>query len=163
MTSNRGRGGGICCCRCYLESEENSGDLNNSWIILTTDNSTAEGCLYKGNSPSRKLFELFVRLRSLELRTGATILVTHVLGKRMVAQGTDGVLRGCLKEGICLGDDMSIFCLWGKAPIDASLMLLGWIRDWFGGRSELLEPMGWYRRGHDHYGGYQDQNGQWRL
>ena len=146
-----------------LESKEDSGDLNNSWIILATDNSTAEGCLYKVNSPSRKLFKLVVRLRSLELRTGATILVTHVLGKRMVAQGTDGVSRGCLKEGICLGDAMLIFCPWRKAPIDASPTLLGWIRDWFGERSKLLKPMDWYRRGHDHYRGYQDQNGQWML
>ena len=43
-----------------LEKDESSGDLNNSWIILATDNSTAEGCLYKGNSPSHKLFDLVV-------------------------------------------------------------------------------------------------------
>ena len=50
-----------------LESEEASGNLNNSWVILATDNSTAEGCLYKGNSKSEKLFELVVHLRALEL------------------------------------------------------------------------------------------------
>ena len=50
-----------------LESEEASGNLKNSWIILATDNSTVEGCLYKGNLQSDKLFELVVRVRALEL------------------------------------------------------------------------------------------------
>ena len=36
-----------------LEKEEETEDLDGSWIIIATDNSTAEGCLYKGNSPSK--------------------------------------------------------------------------------------------------------------
>ena len=146
-----------------LESKECSGDLENSWIILATDNSTAEGCLYKGNSPSKKLFELVVRLRSLEMQTGATILVTHVSGKRMMAQGADGVSRGSLKEGVCLGKAMASFCPWGRSPVEGSPLLLEWLKDWFGEKSELLEPMDWFRRGHDHFGYYRDGNGRWRV
>ena len=43
-----------------LEDKESLGDLQESWIILATDNSTVEGCLYKGNSLSMKLYNLVV-------------------------------------------------------------------------------------------------------
>ena len=145
-----------------LENDEASGRLDNSWIILATDNSTAEGCLYKGNSPSEKLFGLVVRLQALELRTGATILVTHVLGKRMMAQGADGVSRGSLKEGVCLGKAMNLFGPWDKSPIQACNQLEDWIKDWFGKSIEVLSPFDWYSRGHDHFGGHLDGNGRWR-
>ena len=145
-----------------LEEEEKTGDLKDSWIILATDNSTVEGCLYKGNSPSMKLYDLVVRLRALELRTGSFILVTHVAGKRMVAQGTDGVSRGSLREGVCLGDAMTAYCPWGKSPTQRSPLLLEWIKDWFATKSELLEPRTWFSRGHDHKGGHLDENGFWR-
>ena len=79
-----------------MEDEEKFGDLNNSWIILATENSTVESFLYKGNSTSEKLYNLVVRLRALKSRTGATFLITHVSGKRMISQGTDGVLQGSL-------------------------------------------------------------------
>ena len=58
---------------------------------MATDSATVEGCLYKGNSLSEKLFDLVVRLKALEMQTGARIIVTHVLGKRMIAQGTYGL------------------------------------------------------------------------
>ena len=69
-----------------LEGEESSGDLDNSWVILATDNATVEACMYKGNSSSPKLFELIVRVHALKFRTGAHFLITHVAGKRMIAQ-----------------------------------------------------------------------------
>ena len=74
-----------------MEKEEVTGNLNNAWVIMATDSSTVESCLYKGNSSSPKLFDLVVRLKSIEMRTGAHILPTHVSGERMKAQGTDGV------------------------------------------------------------------------
>ena len=145
-----------------LEGEENSGDLDNSWVILATDNATVKACMYKGNSSSPKLFDLIVRVHALEFRTGAHFLITHVAGKRMIAQGTDGVSRGSLQEGVCLGEAMTAYCPWGERATERSGQLLEWIRDWFGAKSELLEPIDWFRRGHDHSGGYLDQNGKWR-
>jgi len=38
------------------------------------------------------------------------IHVIHVSGKRMIAQGTDGVSRGFLMEGVMAGDDMLSIC-----------------------------------------------------
>ena len=81
----------------------------------------------------------------------------------MKAQGTDGVSRGSLKEGVCLGNAMLAFCPWGKTPIDRSPQLLDWVKDWLGQQAELLTPEGWYRRGHDHNGGYVDAAGYWRV
>ena len=89
-------------------------------------------------------------------------MVIHVAGLRMIAQGTDGVSRGLLEESVCLGKAMASFCPGDKTPIQASLFLLDWIRDWFRKSSEVLQPINWYSRGHDHFGGYVDGNGQWR-
>jgi hypothetical protein len=47
----------------------------------------------KGNSTSPKLFELVLTVCRLEMHKGAKIIVSHVLGERMKAQGTDGVSR----------------------------------------------------------------------
>ena len=38
-----------------------------------------------------------------------TLHVIHVLGKRMIAQGTDGCSRGLLMEGVMTGRDMLVF------------------------------------------------------
>ena len=102
-----------------MEYEEKEGRLNEAWVVMATDSTTVEGCLYKGNSSSEKLFDLIVRLRAIELRTGARFLITHVSGKRMIAQGTDGVSRGTLKEGVCLGQTMRSFCPWGNRPFNS--------------------------------------------
>ena len=73
--------------------------IHGSTIIIATDNATAEAVLYKGNSTSEKLFDLVVRLRELELRSAAKIIVTHVSGERMKAQGgTDGGREDLLEK-----------------------------------------------------------------
>ena len=86
-----------------LELEGSKGLLTGASVFLATNNTTVEGCLYKGNSTSEKLFDLVVRMKSLELKYGCQILVTKVSGLRMIAQGTDGVSRGQWKEGVTGG------------------------------------------------------------
>ena len=54
-----------------LEAKDSTVRLNNSWLVFETDNATSESCLYKENSSSGKLYDLVVRLRALDLRTGA--------------------------------------------------------------------------------------------
>ena len=71
--------------------------------ILATDNNVVESALYKRNSSSVKLFELIVRLRKVEMKHSAKIMAIHVTGTRMIAQGTDEVSKGSLKEGIGVG------------------------------------------------------------
>jgi hypothetical protein len=50
-----------------LEEAYRDAYLHNCEVFLFTDNSTAEGAYYRGNSPSRWLFELVLRLRRLEM------------------------------------------------------------------------------------------------
>ena len=73
-----------------LEEEAREGHLEGAVIHLCTDNSTVEAALYKGNSSSRKLFDLVLRVRTLEMKESVRILVSHVSGERMKAEGPDG-------------------------------------------------------------------------
>jgi hypothetical protein len=74
-----------------LEEEAESGRLKNGSVYFFTDNSTVEAGLYKGTSTSPKLLALIIRVKLLETKYGIRILVSHVSGKRMIAEGGDGV------------------------------------------------------------------------
>jgi hypothetical protein len=71
-----------------------SGHLPNTELFVFTDNAAAEGAFYKGNSPSRLLFELILRLRLIDMQGQLKLHVIHVAGSRMIEQGTDGLSRG---------------------------------------------------------------------
>ena len=147
-----------------LEEEHlNSDALRNVTMIVATDNSTVEAALHKGNSSNVKLFDLIVRLRSLELETGGKFIITHVSGNRMKKQGTDGISRGQLTEGISIGEYMLNFCPWNESALDRSKDLKSWIECTFGKECEFLEPADWYSRAHDHCGGFVDKGGHWRV
>ena len=83
-----------------MEDAGHKGWLRGASVLLATDNSVVERALYKGNSTSKKLFKLVLRFKSLELEYGCKILVTHVAGTRMISQGTDGISRGRLNQGV---------------------------------------------------------------
>ena len=146
-----------------IENEVKLGNLKNSTLIMATDNSTVEAALYKGNSSSEKMFELVIRFRHAELQSGGRFLVTHVSGNRMKSQGTDGISRGEMKEGVSVGEFMLKYCPWGKNALERSSYLKTWITDTFGDNVEFLKPEDWYRRGHDHYSKFKDENGFWRI
>jgi hypothetical protein len=144
-----------------LEEEAKGGHLKGAVIHLCTDNSTVEAALYKGNSSSRKLFELVLRLRTLEMQESVRILVSHVSGERMKAEGTDGTSRGQLREGVCIGARMLDFIPWNLSAIDRTPLLVPWLKTWLGDKAEFLDPAGWFTRGHDHLGGAPDPLGFW--
>jgi len=146
-----------------LEMESQDGRLDGAMLIIATDNSTVESAIYKGNSSNEKLFDLIVRLRLLELKVGGKFIVSHVSGKRMVYQGTDGISRGHLREGITVADMMLDFCPWHQSALERSPSLVNWINSIFGKRTEVLSPEGWYTRGHDHDGYFKDENGFMRV
>jgi len=75
-------------------------------LFLFTDNFTAESVFHKGDARSETLFELVLRLRELEMKHGLFVHVIWVSGKRMIAQGTDGLSRGNLMTGVMAGDAM---------------------------------------------------------
>ena len=72
-------------------------------MFLFTDNSTAESVYFKGNSSSRKLFELMLRLRKLEMDASLILHVVSVAGTRMIKEGRDGDTRGDLTQGVMAG------------------------------------------------------------
>ena len=136
-----------------MEDEGKEGNLEGATVFLATDNSTVEGCLYKGNSPVKKLFELVVRVKRLELLYGCVILVTHISGDRMQAEGTDGISRGLFKEGVSTCLDMLSFCPWHKSALEISGKLKEWLKQTIPLELTFLEPEDWFYRGHDLNGG----------
>ena len=145
-----------------LEAEALAGNLYNSTVIIATDNTTVEGVYYKGNSKSKTLYDLVVRLRTLELTQGLRLYVTHVAGERMKSQGTDGLSCGHTKEGVCIGETMSKYCPWGMSPCSRSSTWTSWLKTWLP-EGQVLTPNDWFTKGHDHNGGYVDPQGFWRL
>lgn len=146
-----------------IEEEAAAGSFNNSSLFFFTDNTTVEAALYKGNSSSRKLFDLVVRFRRIQLVYGMQVMVSHVSGKRMIQQGTDGVSRGNMKEGVGSGLDMLQFIPLHQGAIERHGILLDWIKEWAGKNVELLSPTQWFTRGHDQLGGHRDKAGFWRI
>ncbi|KAL7559821.1 hypothetical protein ACA910_003984 [Epithemia clementina (nom. ined.)] len=78
-------------------------------VFLFTDNSTAEAAFYKGTSKSKLLFQLVLRLRKLEMEGKLFVHVVWVAGTCMIAQGTDGLSRGDLMNGVLSGQSMLNF------------------------------------------------------
>ena len=129
----------------FLESEGHAGKLDNSEIFMFTDNSTAESAYFKGTSRSKKLVDLILRLRLLEMRTGLILHVIHVSGKRMIAQGTDGLSRGDHSTGVMRGLSMNSFIPLHLTCLQRSPELTGWIRKVLKDLpSRILEPEDWY-------------------
>jgi hypothetical protein len=112
---------------CALEYEATKGNLDDAIIFLCTDNTTVEAGWEKGKSTSKKLFELVLRAQLLQTKYRCRIVVTHISGKRMMAQGTDGVFRGHLKEGLLTGKDMLKFIPLNLSTLDWSNTLRDWI------------------------------------
>jgi hypothetical protein len=130
--------------------------LRDCEVFLFTDNTTAEGAYYKGNSPSRKLFELVLQIRGIAMSAGLLLHVIHVSGKRMIAQGTDGLSRGDHTEGVMQGRAMTEFIPLHLTAFARSPALKDWMSQSFGEMNHtFLEPKGWFSTGH------QDGNFIW--
>ena len=135
-----------------LEDEANLGNLTASEVFMFTDNSTVESCSVKGSSSSPKLLDLIIRLRSLTTRHGVKVHIFHVAGTRMIAQGTDGVSRGALGEGIMSGESMTSFIPIHLSALDRHPELIGWIKEWSGSDAILLDTIDCFDVGHDTQG-----------
>lgn len=79
----------------------------------------------------------------------------------MISQGTDGVSRGNLLEGVMVGKNMLSFVPLNLSAIDRSKGLLNWIHSWSDPNAELLTPEGWFTRGHGIVGGNRNLDGEW--
>ena len=139
----------LCNLVDTIEDGVASGELVNSELFLFTDNTTAERAFYKGNTPSKLLFSLIVRLRRLELRACLQLHVIHVAGSRMVRQGTDGLSRGSLNSGVFASDADGFVVPLHLTCIDRSPAVLPWVWSWVpSSRVVHLRPDEWFTLGH---------------
>lgn len=138
--------------RNLVESLEDSiivGDLQNSEIFIFTDNSTAQGAFYKGNTPSRPLFELILRLRCIEMQAAIKLFVIHVAGSRTISQGMDGLSRGNLSKGIFAQSSMPLHIPLHLSTLDRSVLLQAWVHSLLpDGDGVVLQPEDWFTLGH---------------
>ena len=128
---------------------------------LFTDNSTAESCFCKGSSSSQLLHELVLRLRKLEMEHSLNLHVVHVAGTRMIEQGTDGLSRGLLLEGVLSGKDMLSYVDIARTAIERFPPLLEFIMSWTDHPIVHLDPSGWFELGHGIVGGSINGDGIW--
>ncbi len=138
--------------------------MKDALFFFFTNNSTVENALYHGRSKtSRTLHKLVVRMKVLEAKYSFQLLVVHVAGKRMKAQGTDGVSRGQLTEGVMNGKSMFSFLPMHETALERHPPLKAWITKTMGLDLAFLTPDGWFERGHDHVkGGKIGWDGHWR-
>jgi hypothetical protein len=130
-----------------LEDGVRTGDLLDAEIFLFTDNSTA--CYYKGNSPSKLLFQLILRLRVLEMSGQIRLHVIHVASSRMIAQGTDGLSRGDYTCGVMTGIPMLSYIPLHLSAMERRPQLLSWVQSWAPLPDLLpLAPVEWFWEGH---------------
>ena len=132
-----------------LELMANEGSLAGTELFLFTDNSTAESAFDKGSSSSRLLFELVLRLHKLEMAESCKIHLSHVSGKRMIDQGSDGLSRGNLTEGVMRGADMKGFIPINKTAFERSSKLKVWLNSWTQEEGTFLDVEGWYTTGQE--------------
>jgi hypothetical protein len=144
-----------------LEEEGAIGRLAGCRVFFCTDNSTVEAAIYKGSSKSEKLHALVVRFLCLQSKFGVLVTVWHVSGKRMIAQGADGLSRGLLNEGVMAGELILSFVLFHLSAVDRSSEVCDWVKSWAGEEVLLLEPEDWFERGRDLVGGKVREDGFW--
>lgn len=144
-----------------MEELGRRGSLAGKEILLFTDNTTCEEVFYKGNASSKLLFELVLRLRILALHQKMKVHVIHVSGTRMIAQGTDGLSRGEMLEGVIDGDPMLKHIPLHLLAVQRSPKLISCIKLWLGEEASLLKNEEWYDKGHGIDGGVWSEDGLW--
>ena len=123
--------------------------LINSVLFMFTDSSTVELAVAKGNSPSRRLFELVRELKMLQMQCSFSLFVIHVSGTRMIEQGTDGTSRGDLQGGSLNGRPIREFAPLHLTALERNKDLKDWIKSWIGQKCWFLKPEHWYSEAHD--------------
>ncbi len=145
-----------------VEEEAWAGKLQQSELWLFTDNSTAESCFAKGSSTSPLLHELVLRLQKLEMEVNLKLFLVHVSGTRMIAQGTDGLSRGMMSEGVMTGRDMLDYVDIALSSTSRNPPITDFLRAVTGIAS--LSPLAindWFGVGHGVVGGTLDKHQVW--
>jgi hypothetical protein len=76
----------------------------------------------------------------------------------MISQGSDGLSRGNLTEGVMMSQAMISYVPLGLSALTRGLE--SWIKSWAGESIEVLDPEGWFEKGQGIRGYYQDEQGR---
>ena len=113
-----------------LENEQKNhlGRVTNRRLIYLTDNMVTYDVFRRGTSKSTPLWNLFLRIKLLELQLQCHLQVIHVPGTIMIKQGTDGLSRGVAMQPLASHPSNSLIpLLWRAAP--ASTTILNWAQN----------------------------------
>ena len=142
-----------------LEEGLHTGSLLHSEVFIFTDNTTAEGCFYKGNSPNKPLCSLILRLCALEMSGEMLLHMIHVSGTHMIDQGTS---RGIYSDGVMAGTPLLSFVPLHLSASSRSPPLLPWVQSWAPDSTlQPLTPESWYTEGHGVENGVAGAGGLW--
>jgi len=132
-----------------IEEAYAAGLLSDGALFMFTDNTTAEAAFYKGTSSSQKLFDLILRLWKIQMQGGVVLHVIHIAGTQMISQGTNGLSRGSLTDGVMQGCNILSFIPLHLDPRTRDKRLTAWVISWFGafGDYQWLEPEGRFKEG----------------
>ncbi len=147
-----------------LEAKGDRGELEGVVLFFFTDNSVSESICHKGGTSSQVLFDLVLRIKALEMKYKCIVHIIHVAGTRMIAQGTDGISRGDMCEGVLNGDTMLQHVPLADSALDRAPLLKSWLLSWLGDLDleiEFLDETGWFERGHDIIGGRMNCDNKW--
>jgi hypothetical protein len=102
-----------------VDEEAKEGYLGGDELWLFTDKFTTKSYFYQGGSSFELLHELVMHLtRKAEMKKSFSLHVVHVAGTRMIAQGTDGLSRRIMLEGVVQGKEMLSFVDLSKTAIE---------------------------------------------
>ncbi len=122
--------------------------LLNAELFMFTDNSPAESAFYKGTSSVPHLFDLVLRLRVLQMSGSLHLHVVHCAGTRMKAEGTDGLSRGNLTEGVMRGGNILTFLPLHHNILERQPAVRQWVESWWQGRVlHWITPDQWFTEG----------------
>ncbi len=127
----------------FVHKAAEEGLLEGVQLMLFTDNIVADYAFHKGSSSSELLHGLVVKLRKLEMKLSAELIIVLVSGLRMIESGVDGISRGDLSAGLMAGQSIYDFIPLHLGAVERSDRLVDWIKDWSGNDTEVLSVDRW--------------------
>jgi hypothetical protein len=115
----------------------------------------SERAFFNGSSKSKTLHDLVERLHALQMSGTLFIHLIWVAGTRMIEQGTDGLSRGDLSNGVLGGDHMLKHVPLNESVLDRHFEAVDWLQSTVSGSDwKVLEPEDWFDRVHTSDGSF---------
>jgi len=134
-----------------------SGELaKGSEVFVFTDNMVAESTYFRGSSKNSKLHQLILGLRKMEMEGELIIHFVWIAGKRMIAQGSDGLSRGEVSSGVMAGENFLSYLPLNETAFEREPTLKSRLQGWTGiPEWKLATTSDWF------HGVFQEPQGAW--